>query len=251
MSCDSFIASANASSCSWTSSRLVGLLRRPEQRVGIYAGDLLHQPLRDSASGERREVDLGERLLDQPLLVGVVERLAGHLLGREHGQVGDLLADLLERAPRLGLDVACARRRPAPRAWPCPRRSPRRPRSRTPCARGRRCRPPARAPPSAAGGTRPAARRPPRGSARTPSMFSRIALARFSSASPIRGKANFESTNMVTPKSEQRPDHQPERGRDAGSCRPPPPSPRPAGPSRMSASSSIERPRGRRRSGRR
>ena len=31
-------------------------------------------------------------------------------------------------------------------------------------------------------------------------MFSRIAFARFSSASPMRGKATLESTNMVTPK---------------------------------------------------
>ena len=30
-------------------------------------------------------------------------------------------------------------------------------------------------------------------------MFSRIAFARFSSASPIRGKATFASTNIVTP----------------------------------------------------
>ena len=30
-------------------------------------------------------------------------------------------------------------------------------------------------------------------------MFSLIALARFSSASPIRGKATFASTNIVTP----------------------------------------------------
>ena len=38
-------------------------------------------------------------------MVGVVERLAGDLLRREHGQVGHLPADLLERALRLALDV--------------------------------------------------------------------------------------------------------------------------------------------------
>jgi hypothetical protein len=34
------------------------------------------------------------------------ERLPGHLLGRQQGQVGDLPADALERAPGLRLDVA-------------------------------------------------------------------------------------------------------------------------------------------------
>ena len=47
-----------------------------------------------------------ERLLDEPLLVGLGERLARDLLGGEHGEVGDLVADLLDRAARLGLDVA-------------------------------------------------------------------------------------------------------------------------------------------------
>ncbi len=39
------------------------------------------------------------------MVVGV-ERLAGHPLGREHGQVGDLAPDLAERALRLRLDLA-------------------------------------------------------------------------------------------------------------------------------------------------
>jgi hypothetical protein len=55
---------------------------------------------------ERAEVELAERFLDQALLIVVVERLAGHLLGGEDRQVGDLGADLLDRAARLGLDVA-------------------------------------------------------------------------------------------------------------------------------------------------
>ena len=38
-----------------------------------------------------------------------VERLASHLLGREHRQVGDLLADAVKRAPGLELDVAARR----------------------------------------------------------------------------------------------------------------------------------------------
>ena len=43
------------------------------------------------------EVDLGERLVDQPLLVGVGERLARDLLGGEQDQLGDLAPDLVER----------------------------------------------------------------------------------------------------------------------------------------------------------
>ena len=39
-------------------------------------------------------------------MVGVVEHLAGDLGGRDERQVGDLGADLLERAMRLGLDLA-------------------------------------------------------------------------------------------------------------------------------------------------
>src|SRR5687767_14431534 len=53
-----------------------------------------------------REVELAERLLDQPLLVLGAERLAGHLLGCEDRQVRDLVADLLDRPSCLGFDVA-------------------------------------------------------------------------------------------------------------------------------------------------
>ena len=56
--------------------------------------------------GPREAGETAQRLLDQAALVIGVERLAGHLLGREDGQVGDLLADLLQRAPGLGFDVA-------------------------------------------------------------------------------------------------------------------------------------------------
>src|SRR5215203_5472722 len=62
-------------------------------------------PLR---AGERREVQLRDRLVDEPALVLARQRLARDLLGREDREVGDLGADLLDRPPRLGLDVtAC------------------------------------------------------------------------------------------------------------------------------------------------
>ena len=215
MSCDSFIASAN---CVELLVDLVELVRRPARprtaRRHIRARSPPSACSAASPSGERREVDLGERLLDQPLVVGVVERLAGDLLGREHGQVGDLLADLLERALRLGLDVA-ARRGDQLLALGLAVGGRLRDR-----VLGRLARPgddvvrllarllePLAVLGSAAG-------RPPRAVCSDASMFSRIALARFSSASPIRGKANFESTNIGDPEGEQRPEHQPERGRD-------------------------------------
>src|ERR1044072_3122818 len=55
---------------------------------------------------ERREVELRQGVLDELALVVVGQRLARDLLGREDREVGDLVADLLDRAPRLGLDLA-------------------------------------------------------------------------------------------------------------------------------------------------
>src|SRR5438034_921612 len=49
---------------------------------------------------------LRQRLLDQPLVVIGVQRLARDLLGGDDGQVRDLLADLVERTLRLELDLA-------------------------------------------------------------------------------------------------------------------------------------------------
>src|SRR5581483_5197322 len=55
---------------------------------------------------ELAEVDLGERLVDQPLLVGARERLARDLLGGEQAEPADLVADLAERLVRRLLDLA-------------------------------------------------------------------------------------------------------------------------------------------------
>src|ERR671921_2067624 len=54
---------------------------------------------------EGREVQLGDGLVHQAALVLGGQRLARDLLGREDREVGDLGADLLDRAAGLGLDV--------------------------------------------------------------------------------------------------------------------------------------------------
>src|SRR5579884_418820 len=55
---------------------------------------------------ELREVDVGERLLDQPALVGLGERLARDLLGGDQAEPADLVADLAERLVRRLVDLA-------------------------------------------------------------------------------------------------------------------------------------------------
>src|SRR5206468_1791004 len=55
---------------------------------------------------ERGEVELGQRLVDEPALVVLGERLARDLLGRGDRQAGHLRADLLDRPAGLLLDVA-------------------------------------------------------------------------------------------------------------------------------------------------
>src|SRR3954471_2047165 len=84
---------------------LVLVARDLEERSSVDLGDLLHAPLLPPAR-ERLEVELGQGLLDQPALVVLVERLARHLLGGHDREIGDLRADLRDRAARLGLDVA-------------------------------------------------------------------------------------------------------------------------------------------------
>jgi len=80
----------------------VVLLGGLEQSPRVDLGDLLHLVPATSILGQDREVDLLERLLDQAALVVLVERLAGDLLGGEHGERRDLLADLVERPAGLG-----------------------------------------------------------------------------------------------------------------------------------------------------
>ncbi len=186
---------------------LAVLLGDVEQRVAVHAGDLLHQLIPASVrcpalplAGQGAEVDLGERLLDQLLVVVVVERLARDLLGREDGEVGDLLADLLQRAPRLRLDVLA---RGGDQLLALRLALGRR-------LGDRRLRGLAGAgddvvgllarllEPLAVLGEQLVGLLALCSDA---SMFSRIAFARFSSASAIRGNAVFESTNIVIPNS--------------------------------------------------
>src|ERR687895_1403175 len=54
---------------------------------------------------EHREVELADRFLDEAAVIIVGENLSRHLARRDHRQLGDLAADLLERTPRFGLDL--------------------------------------------------------------------------------------------------------------------------------------------------
>src|SRR5690606_10712211 len=77
---------------------------RPRRANGRRRGrspPCLDRPL----PAEAREVELAEGLLDEAALVVLAERLPRHLLRRLDGEVGDLLADLLDRAAGLHLDV--------------------------------------------------------------------------------------------------------------------------------------------------
>ena len=54
---------------------------------------------------EGGEVEALDRLVDQAALIGGVEHLADDALGRLEREVGDLAADLVDRARRLGVDL--------------------------------------------------------------------------------------------------------------------------------------------------
>src|SRR5262245_51887216 len=68
---------------------------------------------RRTSALQHGEVELADGLLDQAAVVGVVERLARHLLRCHERQVRDLGPDLLERAAGLGLDLAPGLLQPA------------------------------------------------------------------------------------------------------------------------------------------
>src|SRR5437868_5337494 len=55
---------------------------------------------------ELREIEVPDGALDQPAVVLAVEHLAGHAAGRHERERGHLGTDLLERTPRLRLDLA-------------------------------------------------------------------------------------------------------------------------------------------------
>src|SRR5436190_2128700 len=76
----------------------------PDELVGV-AEDGVERP-RLSARLELRKVQAGDGLLDEAAVIGAVQDLAGHLRRGHERQVGDLRADLPERALRLRLDLA-------------------------------------------------------------------------------------------------------------------------------------------------
>ncbi len=110
-------ASANWPSCSRSSSSLPCSRATSNSERAYTLSELVHQLL-CASGGQAGEVQFAQRLLDQPALVGVVERLARDLLGGHDRQVGDLAADVVERALGRGLDVALGA------SWPLRRGSP-------------------------------------------------------------------------------------------------------------------------------
>ena len=137
-------SSASAASCSSTAALPVRLdLRVAQERAQL--GHLVHRA-RERARGRRRprrrgppparprrargrtcaarrplgvallqrgEVELGDRLVDEPALILGVEDLARHAGRRLEREVGDLGADQVERALRLGVDLALRLLEPA------------------------------------------------------------------------------------------------------------------------------------------
>ena len=153
-----------------------------------------------SFAAQGGEVELGEGVLDQAALVVVGERLARDLLRGEDGEVGDLVADLLDRRgwspPRSRGGSAPS----APRACAWPRRATRPPAC-SPVLR-------ARATISSAWSRASASRSRYSASSSSASVRVRsaesidssIACWRLSSASAMRGNANFASTYSEMPK---------------------------------------------------
>ena len=200
-------ASANWPSCSRSSSSLPCSRATSNSERAYTSGELLHQLLAapEEIAGE---VELAQRLLDQPLLVGVVERLARDLLGR-HASSG--------RRPRGGCRRARAWSPPrcrARRAWR-PRRAISWPRSLASCS----CASAAwRARWTISSACARASFRRSRYSASSSSASSRvrsavsidssIAFWRRSSASLMRGKASLREQHHRDAEHEQRPDHQ-------------------------------------------
>src|SRR5258707_1373300 len=97
-------ASANWPSCSRSTSSLP-CSRRPRTAPAHIPGPAPPSVPRGSR-GERGEVEVDKRFLDEAALIGVGEHLFRDLLGRQHGQVGNLAADVRDRALGGDLDFA-------------------------------------------------------------------------------------------------------------------------------------------------
>ena len=175
--------------------RACPLLRGLEERAAVDLGDLLHELVPAPSVGEApRSRGRASASSTRRRWSSSVERLARDLLGGEHRQVGDLVADLLDRAPRLGLDVAAGllHQLLALDAGPLERLLLRL--SRRPCARGRRSPRPGAGPP---GGAARYSARISSASAfvrSAVSIDSSIARWRLSSASLIFGNASLLRT---------------------------------------------------------
>ncbi len=180
--------------------QLVAVLGDLEQRPCVDRGDLLHQPRRSSPDRDAKSSSDSASSTSR-FWSSLVERLARDLLGGEHGEVGDLGADLLDRAARLGLDVACASAPSSPRAWRCASADDLGLRVLAGLARAGddlvRLR---RGPRRAARGTRRGCSSASRRVCSASSIDSSIARWRLSSASAMRGNASLLRMNIEMPK---------------------------------------------------
>src|SRR5215210_2207629 len=104
-SSESASANSPSSSCTRSSTSCSFATSNSERAYTSAISSIALAPVSFRA-GQLREVDLAEGLLDQAAVVLLGERLARDLLGGRDGQVRDLLAQLVERAASLVLDVA-------------------------------------------------------------------------------------------------------------------------------------------------
>ena len=103
------LASSASANCAELLAQLVELAllaRDLEQRAGVDLGELLHQLLRRSRTEIAEKSSSASASSTSRRWSASVERLARDLLGGHDRQVGDLLADVVERALGRGLDVA-------------------------------------------------------------------------------------------------------------------------------------------------
>ena len=170
---------------------LGGLVRAPARTCARATAQLVPALLQGG------EVELPDGAVDQAAVVVAVEHLAGHLGGGDQRQLGDLVADLVERALGLGLDLPLGLRQPAVAVGLELAMQPARAATPRPCARPRGSARPRRARLRPARGAPRAAWPPRRGPAPPPRSSCGSARGARRSSSGSRPKAKRLSTKKT------------------------------------------------------